>query len=162
MNIAADIDNVGQITIVGAQADISTTATSRGYAFGIFDESPVPQVDVIGGRFRTSGGGYGTVDFEGHVPGTRIHLYGVDHQTRISSEAGGINVQAGDLKMIRASDSADLGKTTVTRFHLAPTTTRPASCAAGDVRVLPSGTYCFCTNPGTPGTWTRIGNDNCN
>lgn len=283
MSIGPDIDNVGQIIIVGAQADISTTDTARGYAWGIYDASPVPSVEVVGGRFRTSGGGNINVDFDGHVPGSRIRLYGVDHQTRVSVEGAGINVQAGDLRMIRASEGADLGATTVTlpgpgdgltlydtrdsihdaspaltfktspggggsktwklqasnqdrftlinpggtmvlewrqlggavdingginmtnklgeitlgdgtasdstrvRFNgvndatigwiesakryqiigpevvrLSTSTSKPASCAAGDLRVLADGTFCFCTGPGTPGTWSKIGSGNCN
>ena len=289
MNVGADVTAIGQISVIGAQADISTTDSARGWAYGIFAESPVPVIDVIGGRFRTSGGGNATVDFDGHVPGSRIRLYGVDHQTRLSAEAGGINVTAGDLRTIMASDGASLGPTTVTlpatgdglviasaraTFHdqspyltfrtspggtgsktwkmqanyvdrftltnpdgtivlewrtaggqvditgginssgainmtsrsgeialgdgtasdgtrlrfnglndatlqwiesarrlaltgpevvrLPVSTGKPSSCAAGDLRVLPDGTFCFCTNPGTPGNWSGIGNGNCN
>jgi len=39
---------------------------------------------------------------------------------------------------------------------------KPPSCSAGDMRVMTSGTFCFCTNPGTPGNWTGVGGGNCN
>jgi hypothetical protein len=283
MNITADVNNVGQITVVGAQADISTTDSARGYVYGIYNESSAAVIDVIGGRFRTSGGGNVNLDFDGHLPGTRIRLYGVDYQTRQSAEAGGINVTAGDLRSLMASEGASLGPTTITtpgpgeglvlydarttfhdqspyltfktspgglgsktwklqangldRFTLTnpdgtivlewrtaggtvdikgginminktgeislgdgtpsdstkirfngandatlgwiesarrltiagpdvvqiPTSlSKPPSCSAGDMRVMTNGTFCFCTNPGTPGNWTGVGGGNCN
>jgi hypothetical protein len=46
--------------------------------------------------------------------------------------------------------------------RLPTSASKPASCAAGDLRVMTDGTFCFCTGPGSPGTWSGLGSGDCN